>query len=243
MHAIVKYILDIILLLSGSASTLLAQQQFVLKGAVMELGTTNRINGVQIYNVRTKFTSRTDNMGLFEVKASVGDSLIVYRTEYSDATIVVSSPKDLIIKMRRSTTLQEVEILGKSKRQELDDIKQDFRDKGSFYQGKPPALSFFFKPLTALYETFGRTPRNARRFGEYYETEMEQTAIDGLFNESLIKANTDLRDKELEEFMLYFRPTYDKAKDWTKYDAIKYIKDSAKGFKESLKSEQKSSGN
>lgn len=220
-------------------STLFAQQEFILKGAVLELGTTNRVGNAQIYNARNRFTSRTDNMGLFEIKASIGDSLIVFRTEYSDATLVVASSKDLVIQLRRSTTLQEVEILGKSKKAELDDIKREFRNQGSFYQGKPPALSFFFKPLTALYETFGRTPRNARRFGEYYESEMEQTLIDGLFNESLIKSNTDLRDKELEEFMLYFRPAYETAKNWTRYDAIKYIKDSAKGFKESLKSEQK----
>ncbi|RZK77386.1 MAG: hypothetical protein EOO92_12990 [Pedobacter sp.] len=239
MSPYTRNIILIVLILLGSVPALFAQQEFQLRGAVLEMGTNTRIGSAQVQNRRTKFTSTSDNMGLFEIKAAVGDTLVVFRLEYSDATLVVPSPKDQIIQLRRSTTLKEVNIYGQSKKEELNDIKQEFKNKGSFYQGKPPALSFFFKPLTALYETFGRTPKNARRFGRYYENEMQQTLIDGFFNETIIKENTDLRDKELEDFMLYFRPAYEQAQNWTRYDAIKYIKDSYKGYKESLKTEGK----
>jgi len=198
---------------------------------LMELGNNSRVVGGQLYNKRTTYTASTNSLGIFEIKASIGDTIQIYNREYTDSTIVVSSAKDLIIKLRRGQMLREVNISGLAKRQELDDMKQEYRNKGAFYSGKPPVLSFLFKPLTALYETFGRTPKNARRFGRYYETEMQQTLIDGFFNETIIQENTDLKDEELENFMINYRPDFEKAQNWARYDAIKYIKEAYKAFK------------
>src|SRR5690606_12862563 len=98
--------------------------------------------------------------------------------------------------------LRQVDISGQSKKQELQELKREYKNKGSFYQGKPPFLAFLFKPLTAVYELIGKTPKNARRFGRYYETELQQTQIDGFFNEYIIQNNTDLKGEDLEKFML-----------------------------------------
>ncbi|MGY4383248.1 hypothetical protein ACVWYN_000267 [Pedobacter sp. UYP24] len=217
------------------ATPLFAQQEFQLKGAILELGTTNRVVAAQVYNKRTTFTSTTNPLGLFEIKAAVGDTLFIYANEFSDSSIVVTSSMNLLIKLKRGTMLKEVKIIEQSKKQELTDMKQEYRNKGSFYSGKPPLLSFFFKPLTALYETFGRTPKNARRFGKYYQTEMQQTLIDGFFNETIIQENTDLKGSELEDFMINYRPKFEKAQYWARYDAIKYIKESYKTFKQNPK--------
>jgi hypothetical protein len=212
-----------------------AQQDFILKGVLMELGNNSRVVGGQLYNKRTTYTTSTNSLGIFEIKALIGDTIQIYQREYSDSTIIVSATTDLIIKLRRSQMLREVNINGIAKKQELTDMKQEYRNKGAFYSGKPPVLSFLFKPLTALYETFGRTPKNARRFGRYYETEMQQTLIDGLFNESIIQENTDLKGDDLENFMINYRPEYEKAQNWARYDAIKYIKEAYKTFKEAAK--------
>jgi hypothetical protein len=212
-----------------------AQQDFILKGVLMELGNNSRVVGGQLYNKRTTYTTSTNSLGIFEIKAAIGDTIQIYQREYSDSTIIVAATTDLIIKLRRSQMLREVNINGIAKKQELTDMKQEYRNKGAFYSGKPPILSFLFKPLTALYETFGRTPKNARRFGRYYETEMQQTLIDGLFNESIIQENTDLKGDDLENFMINYRPEYEKAQNWARYDAIKYIKEAYKTFKETAK--------
>ncbi|MHA4893894.1 hypothetical protein ACXZ1K_04005 [Pedobacter sp. PWIIR3] len=229
------YLLLSFLALSLSSTSLFAQQEFQLKGAILELGTNNRIGSAQIQNRRTTFTSTTNSLGIFEIKAAVGDTLLIYAGEFSDSAVVVRSQTDLLIKLRRGTMLKEVKITEQSKKLELTEMKQEYRNKGVFYSGKPPVLSFLFKPLTALYETFGRTPKNARRFGKYYETEMQQTLIDGFFNETIIQENTDLKGTDLEDFMIYYRPPFDKAQYWAKYDAIKYIRESYKTYKESLK--------
>jgi hypothetical protein len=218
-----------------SVTPIFAQQDFMLKGVLMELGNNSRIVGAQLYNKRTTFTATTNSLGIFEIKAAVGDTIQIYQREYTDSTVIVSASTDLVVKLRRGQMLREVNINGITKKQELTDMKQEYRNKGAFYSGKPPVLSFLFKPLTALYETFGRTPRNARRFGRYYETEMQQTLIDGFFNETIIQENTDLKGEELENFMINYRPEFEKAQNWARYDAIKYIKESYKTYKASLK--------
>ena len=221
----------------ASVSVVLAQQDFQLNGVVMTKGTTTRIAMAQVTNLRTKFTVSSNDLGLFQVKANIGDTLVIYKQDFSDKQMVISSNKDLIVYLDNGagTTLHEVNIRGKSKKAELDELKQDYRDKGSFYAGKPPLLSYIFAPITALYELFGRTPKNAKRFGNYYNREMQQTQIDGYFNESLIKKNTELSGKELEDFMLNYRPDYQKAKNWTEYDAVKYIRDTYKKYTDTVK--------
>jgi len=224
-----------LLFFAASISSVSAQQEFILKGAILEKGTKTRVGTAQIINKRTGLSVLSSDFGLFQIKAVPGDSLLVIKMDYADGVAVAQPGKDLVIYLDRGTTLKEVNITGQTKRQELDDIKRDFRNKGSFYQGKPPFLSFLFKPLTAVYELLGRTPKNARRFGRYYETEMQQTLIDGFFNESIIQNNTDLQGETLEKYMLDYRPEYEKAKNWTEYDAIKYIKESYKKYTDTLK--------
>lgn len=217
-------------------SRLFAQQGFILRGVIKEKENGNRIADAQIMNQRTGLSVSSSSLGLFQISAAQGDTILVMKSGFSDFSAAVNTSNiDMIILMDRDRMLKQVDIVGQSKKAELNDLKKEYRNKGSFYQGKPPFLSFLFTPLTAVYELFGRTPKNARRFGKYYETEMEQTLIDGLFNESLIRSNTELEGTELEKFMLDYRPEYEKAKNWTQYDAIKYIKDSNKKYTDTLK--------
>jgi hypothetical protein len=234
MRPIPFVLLALLLLAVFPFSAVLAQADFMVKGVVMENGTMNRIALAEITNKRNNFVVGSNDMGLFEIKASVGDTLVIVKRDFSDREIKVIGPTDVVVKLNR-TTLNTVNIYGQSKKQEMNQIKQDFRDKGSFYAGKPPLLSYVFTPLTALYELFGKTPRNAKRFNKYYNTELQQGEIDDFFNESLIQKETDLRGKDLEDFMLNYRPDYEQAKKWTEYDAIKYIKDNYAKYKAKLK--------
>jgi len=212
-----------------------AQDDFRLNGVVMMKGTTNRVALAEITNTRTRFTVGSNDLGIFQIKALVGDTLVFIKRDFSDARQVVLSNRDMIIYLDMGRTLEQVNIKGQTKKMELNEMKQEYRNKGSFYAGKPPLLSYLFAPLTAIYELFGKTPKNARRFNKFYNTELQQTAIDGFFNESLIQKNTTLEGKELENFMLNYRPDYDKSKNWTEYDAVKYIRDSYKQYSDTLK--------
>lgn len=217
-----------------SAMPAVYAQDFLLGGVVFEKGTLNRVAGAEVINKRSGFRVASNDLGMFQLKSAVGDTLLVIKRDFSDAEVVITGSKDLLVYLERGRMLRQVDISGQTKKQELQDLKRDYKNKGSFYQGKPPFLAFLFKPLTAVYELIGKTPKNARRFGRYYETELQQSQIDGFFNEFLIQNNTDLKGKDLEKFMLDYRPEYEKAKNWTQYDAIKHIRDSYKKYTDTL---------
>lgn len=208
----------------------------MVNGVLFERGEKIRIALASVTNLRNHYSVGTNDIGLFQIKSAMGDTLLISKRGFAEMKIVLTSTKDLIIYLNRgSNTLEEVTIVGQRKKKALDQIKQDFKDKGSFYGGKPPLLSYFFMPLTALYELVGKTPRNARRFGRIYQTEMQQDKVDVLFNKSTINAQTGLTGKELENFLVNYRPDYDKAKNWVQYDAIRWINESHEKYKDSLK--------
>lgn len=212
-----------------------SQQEFMLNGVVIDNESKIRIALAEITNKRNRYTVGSNDMGIFNIRAVVGDTLLIIKRGYSDKTVVISSTKDMVVYLNKGTTLSEVVITGQSKKQELDAMRKEYKNKGSFYAGKPPFLSFLFTPLTALYETFGRTPKNARRFNNMYVTEMQQAHVDQFYNKSIINKHTGLEGKELENFMVNYRPEFERAKNWTVYDATKWIKDSYKQYTDTLK--------
>jgi len=210
-------------------------QDFIVKGVVFEKGTNIRVALAEITNKRTKLGVGSNDLGFFQIKASIGDTLLITKRNLNDQQIIVHGTQDILIYLvRASTTLDEVTIRGNTKKQDLEDIKRDFKRNGSFYQGKPPLLSYVFTPLTAIYELFGKAPRNARRFGRYADNELKQSQIDQYFNATIIQNNTNLEGKNLERYMLDCRPEFDKAQYWNSYDYIKYIKESSKKFTDTL---------
>ncbi len=229
MKRFIIFFLTLYAILHAPCSTLYAQD-FKLNGVVLEKETKQRIALVVISNKHNKYTVGSNDMGLFMVKASVGDTLLITKRGFNDQELVVKSASDLIIYLNRGITLNEVIVTGESKKQSLDAIRRDFKNKGSFYAGKPPFLSFLFTPLTAIYELVGRTPKNARRFNNYYVTEIQQTHIDAFFNKSIISSNTGLTGRALDNFMINYRPEYEQSKNWNTYDGLKWIKESYKKY-------------
>ena len=230
------FILGIIVTIFFPISKGFAQEEFKLTGVIFEKATKIRIALAEVTNKRNKYTVGSNDLGLFTIKALVGDTLIITKRNFSQLILTVTSSKDVITYLSRdANVLNEVTVYGQTKKQELASIQRDFKNKGSFYAGKPPLLSFIFTPLTAIYELFGRTPKNARRFNNMYVTEIQNSQVDQLFNKSTINENTGLEGKELENFMVNYRPDYNKAKNWTVYDATKWIKDSFKKYTDTLK--------
>ncbi|MBP8067256.1 MAG: hypothetical protein KAY27_01720 [Pedobacter sp.] len=216
-------------------SSLLRAQDFKLNGVVFDKESRQRVALVEISNKRNKYSVGSNDMGIFTIKATVGDTLLILKRGFNDQEVIVKSASDLLIYLNRGISLKTVEIKGESKKQTLDAIKRDFKNKGSFYAGKPPFLSFLFTPLTALYELVGRTPKNARRFNRYYVTELQQSHIDAFFNKSIISSNTGLTGKDLDNFMINYRPEFEQSKNWNMYDGLKWIKESYKKYADTAK--------
>ena len=207
-----------------------AQQSFLLHGIVIKKGSTDRLAQVLITNRHTNMKMMSDELGWFKINVSVGDTLIFAAPDYTDVEQVVQSTRDMAVYMQPVIKLNQVTIQGKSEKQELNDVMQDYRKQGTFYNGKPPALSMLTSPLTGLYELFGKTPARARHFAQYSKDELEYSTVRKRFTKDLVKRITKIPDDELQNFMDNFTPGYDQLKDWNDYEMISYIRKSYTTF-------------
>lgn len=201
-----------------------------LHGVVFEKGSSTRISKAQISNPKYQLVSQSDGLGLFTIQSAIGDTLKISKAGFTDQILIVSSFQDLIIQLSKPIQLAEVNVTAQSKKQELDEIKKQYRGKGSFYGGKPPPLAYIFSPITALYELIGKTPGQARRFNNYYSRELQESEIDRRFNSYTVKPLTLYEGKDLQNFLLLYRPPFDQLQQWSDYDLVNYIKKSAIAF-------------
>ncbi|QXU41780.1 hypothetical protein [Pedobacter sp. D749] len=231
-----KSILLLIILVQGLAVT---AQDFVLKGVVIEKGSNVRIALASITNIRSKTGATSNDIGIFQLNARIGDTLFIQKRNLNEQKIVVKTNDDLVVYLiRGSTMLDEVTVKGQTKKQEMENIKRDLKHNGSFYAGKPPLIllnPFGGNPITFFYELFGKTPTRARNFNRYYKKELSLIEVDKFFNKSLVSNNTSLTGKDLDKFLLDYYPTRSMTLNWSNYDAVKYIKESAKKYSDTLK--------
>lgn len=234
-----KHLKIILLLIIVTQSIKVKAQDFVLKGVVIEKGSNVRIALAGITNMRSKMGATSNDIGMFQLSAQAGDTLLIQKRNLSEQKVVVKTDNDLIVYLvRGSTMLEEVTVKGQTKKQEMESIKRDLKRNGSFYAGKPPLIllnPFGGNPITFFYELFGKTPARARNFNRYYKKELSLVEVDKFFNKSLVSNNTTLTGKDLDKFLLDYYPTRSMTINWSNYDAVKYIKESAKKYTDTLK--------
>ncbi len=227
-----RIILALIFFCCTNSYSVFAQQEFLLRGAIFQKQNGQRVADALITDQKSKVVIASNNLGGFNIKTTVGDTLRIAKKDFTEYIYVVSTQQDLIIQLSPVIQLGEVRIVGQSKKQELDEAMRQYRSQGSFYNGKPPALAMATSPITGLYELFGKTPRQAKHFQEFYKLETEQINVDKRFTKRLIQQVTDLEEAQIAGFMDSYRPSYDQLAEWNDYDLINYIKKSAIGFKE-----------
>jgi len=227
MKALLKIFL-LIIAMTG-IRTVMAQENSV-QGLIMERSGASRIAGVYILNKRTGISTFSNELGLFRISAATGDALSISKSGYSDLILPILELSDKILMLQPVISLSEVKVLGQSKKQELDEVRDQYRKKGSFYAGKPPLLAYFFRPLTALYELIGKTPAQARRFNAYYLRELQESEVDRRFSAYAIKNVTGLEGNDLKNFMILYRPDYQNVAKFDEYSMINYIKKSLQLF-------------
>ncbi len=199
-------------------------QQVEYKGAVMDYEEGKRIAEAEITNLSSGDKILTNTMGVFSIKGREGDTLRIYKSDYKEAITVLRGVEDVIIRLHPAFLLKEVNVYGQSKKDQLEDVMDDFRKKGNYYNGKPPALAYVFTPISALYGLIGKTPKNARRFQKYMNFELEQSTVDRKFTTRIVEEYTGLSGKDLANFMSIYRPSFQQAEKWNEYDARAYIK-------------------
>jgi hypothetical protein len=209
-------------------------QEFTLKGVISKKSSPERVGQVLIKNLKTNTLMISDDLGWFSIKASVGDTLFFTKDEFTPQKVAVLNNSDMPVYLQPVIRLGEVKVLGQTKKQELNEIMGDYRKQGTFYNGRPPVLSFLANPLTGIYELFGKTPGRARRFANFAKGEAEQAEVNRRYNVSFVKQFTKLpTDSAARRFMSYYTPSYDDLKGWNDYELIKHMQKSYEYYKNS----------
>jgi hypothetical protein len=203
-----------------------AQQVFTIHGVVSKKLTVERVSQAVIRNLKTSELMMSDELGWFTIKASVGDTLLFTKQDYTDQKVVILNGSDIPVYMQPVIKLATVTVKGQSTKQELNEVMSDYKKNGTFYDGKPPILSFLTNPLTGIYELFGKTPNEAKRFAAYSKSEQEYAEVRRRYTLTLVKRITNAPDSTAKKFMRYYTPSYEDLKGWNDYDLMKQIRKS-----------------
>ncbi len=208
-------------------------QPFVLKGVIFKNNTSQRLSKVLVANLNNNAIVTSDDMGVFQINCSIGDSILFRQKDYADQKIGIITQNTLMVNLNTNIRLSEVEIKGTTKKQELQQVMGEYNSQGVYSNGKPSVASAILSPLNALYDVFGSGPKQVRHFKEYSANELEQTEVDKRFTRPLVKRITAISDSaKLELFVQNYRPSYADIKDWNDYELINYIRKSYQNFED-----------
>ncbi len=217
------------------ASKSINAQVIVSKGVVFEKGTDIRIALAVVTNMRTNQGVGTNDMGFFQIAAQIGDTLLVQKRKFDNQLIIVNSESDFVVNLiRADMLLDDVTIKAENKQESLWAVKLEHRKKTYFYAKNRSPLHYIRYPIAAIMELFSAERKRARRFDRYYDRELKEQEVDRYFNLSLVKINTSLTGKQLELFMVNYRPKHTQIKNWNIYDAAGYIRKSAQQYLDTL---------
>ncbi|TDG37525.1 hypothetical protein EZJ43_00040 [Pedobacter changchengzhani] len=230
-----KFIFAIILFLLPT-TMLLAQHQPV-QGLVIDKETKQRLAKVYIFNTRTGDGLYNNTKGEFTTNALPGDTLVAALSGYGVDTIIFKGQaaayfqlKSLGIRLR-DVVIQQKRLTPKEK---YEQTKEEF--KYATIRGSSKDLLNLSNNgaglgIDAIYNLLSRQGKNARYLQKILEKDYREDLIDYRFRPSLVSQVLRIKDAELEDFMLQYRPTYQFVLDATDYAFNLFIKNAYKSYK------------
>jgi hypothetical protein len=215
---------------------LYAQSPKLFRAAVIQDGTKEKVSDAVVENLKTGLKKKTDNFGVFELLATIGDSLIIHKIGYQDKYYSVKNYEDNRIYIKLSNQLLEVEIKAQKKASEnFNEASRAYsKEKGILYEGKPPIAllsPFGGSPVTFFYELFSKDGKRVRRLNQLAAKALIDEEINIRFNPFAIKAAIPIEDKDVDTFRDNYAPKVEDLRNWSDFQLIQYIKESFERFK------------
>lgn len=209
-----KYIgIAVLLLLAVTVNA-----QDYIKGHVKEKGSGKRLADVFIKDNNNKQITLTDEKGNYTIRAAVGHLLIFSSPGYITDTLYLINNQPKFVELQpMPMSLGEVNV--RSTRPVFDPRAEypEIYRKSKIY------------PLS-LSSIFSRESRNARRLKKYFEHEEREQYIDGTYTKLYVSGIVPLKGKDLDNFMLMSRPSYEFLKQNSGGDLALYVNDQYKKF-------------
>lgn len=218
------------------AYSIFAQQRTV-QGFVVDKDSKLRLAKVYIYNSSADEGFYNNTKGEFTTSAKLGDTLYAALQGFAMDTAIYRGQSALVFQLRSlGIRLKEVNIYGKLKtpqeryRSQLDAYKYRL-DKASandllnFNAGKIGV------GIDAIYNLLSREGKNARQLQRILEKDYKEEVIDYRFNPTYVRTVIEIKEADVDDFMLQYRPTYQFVLTASEYAFIRFIKNSYASYK------------
>src|SRR5690606_35212338 len=227
-----KKILISLVLVIGGMYGLKAQ---TLKGIVMELDSSKPIQQVEVKNLRTEMIVETTASGEFEIEAVVNDLLTFGYPGYRLDTLLVVDDE---VKRVYMTPLEDVNILEADEITGLSDVQLEEEIRIARERGRSLHTAQGGGIAISPSRLFGREAKEARKRYELLLEEKENRVVNSKFNEAIITPITPLKGRDLDLFIVKFRPSYEFVEKSDEEQMRLYIMDSYKEFKNMSQAEK-----
>lgn len=227
-----KKIFVLLLCIIGTVNLAAGQ---TLEGIVMELNSSKPIQQVEVRNLTTDATVETNASGGFEIDAELNDLLTFGYPGFRLDTLVVV---DFQIKRVYLTPLEDFNILEDVEITDLSDLQLEEEIRVARERGRSVHTVQGGGIAISPSRLFGKEAKDARERYDALLEEQERRLIDSKFNEDKITPITPLKGRDLDLFIVKFRPSYEFAKQSDEEQIRLYIMDSYKKFKNMSQAEK-----
>lgn len=219
-----KRLFLVISLLACSSILLKAQ---TLKGVVMDIGSSKPIAQVEIRNLNANTTSETDASGNFTINVKANELLSFHYPGYRvDSLLVIDDDfrRVYLTPLADFNILEDVEVT------EWSDAQLEEQIEIAKQQGKIVETPFGGGIAISPSRLFGKDAKEARNRNEILVAEKQDRAIMRKFDPLLITSLTPLKGRDLELFIVKYKPSYEFVQKSDEEQIRLYIMDSFKEF-------------
>jgi hypothetical protein len=208
-----------------------------VEGIVFDKDTKDRVARTNINNTTTGKSFYNNFKGEFKVDAKPGDKLVFTREDYVPDTLMVKDMGNMVVSLQRlAIPLREVTIRDSlaTPLQRLYATRKEFSKaygSGSYddFLSTSPGGGAGIS-IDAIWNAFSREGRNAKHLQGLIQSDYQQDVINFRFNRSYVGKITKLKDQELTDFMIKYRPGYYTVTTATEYEFITYIRNNLRRY-------------
>ncbi len=200
-------------------------QAQTVTGVVRERTSNTKLTDVTVLNKMSDLQTSTDSAGTFKINGKPNQVLIFYKAGYRPDTLLLIDERPVFrYLVPDKNMLATVEIKADNFDPEVQ-YADVYRKAEFLTAGQNIPLTFYTSKF------FSKEGRFARRFKKCLELEKTERKIDQRFNNTVVRAITPLEGRELDCFMVLYRPAFKLLNKLDKDDLLLYIMNSYKAFK------------
>jgi len=191
------------------------------------IGSNNEpVNEVAVKNLNFNSQTFSNFRGAFNLKGRSGDTLIFVHADFITDTLIIADQQLIYINLnKKSIVLDEVIIKASPNSPEAryEANKKDYKQIYFLGDKSRIFLSGSLVNIDRLNNALGKKGHEARSLQRNLTADYQNSVVDKRFNH-LAAATTGYTGKQLEDFIMDNRPSYDMVIKLSDYDIVRYIK-------------------